>query len=214
MSERTIYEALINGGLSHTGACAIMGNMMAESAMLSDNAQNGMTPLTDGEYTYRADNDMLDFANDKVGYGLCQWTFRSRKAGLLSYCRSKGVSVSDEAAQVEFCLRELKNEYGRVYASLCQGGDLYQLTKLVCTDYERPAVNNVDTRYSFAEKFDRMFPDNSAQSVTARTGFCDPSIAVLQMVMGYNGYACNVNGVNDADFKQCLRVFCEDVIDQ
>ena len=39
MSVRDIYYSLRAGGLSPAGACAIMGNMHAESVMMSNNVQ-------------------------------------------------------------------------------------------------------------------------------------------------------------------------------
>lgn len=72
MSNRTIYDTLRAAGLTAEGACALMGNMAAESTMKANIAQRGMTHMSDADYTAAADNGMIDFANDSVGYGLCQ----------------------------------------------------------------------------------------------------------------------------------------------
>ena len=88
MSNKSIYTALRAAGMTAEGACGLMGNMMAESNMRSNIAQRGMTSLSDAEYTRRADAGTLDFVHDAVGYGLCQWTYFSRKQNLLAFARS------------------------------------------------------------------------------------------------------------------------------
>ena len=111
MSIKTIYKALIDAGLTPEGACGLMGNMMAESSMKADIAQRGMTALSDEQYTAAADAGTIDFVHDAVGYGLCQWTFHTRKAELLAFARARGVSVGDETTQMQFCLRELQKDF-------------------------------------------------------------------------------------------------------
>lgn len=150
MSKETIYKALIAGGLNHIGACAVMGNMMAESALRANNAQDGMTKLTDEDYTASADIGAIDFVYDKVGYGLCQWTFWTRKAQLMNYCRSRGVSVGDEDAQVQFCLQELRKDYASLFSRLTTAGNLYQAVSWVCKEFERPEINNIAVRHQCA----------------------------------------------------------------
>ena len=72
MSELTIYQHLRAGGLSPAGACAVMGNMFQESAMLPNNVENRCT-LRDSEYTSAVDEGRISpdqFVHDKFGYGL------------------------------------------------------------------------------------------------------------------------------------------------
>lgn len=153
MSAETIYRQLIQAGATPAGACGLMGNMQAESAMKSNIAQRGMTSLSDAEYTARADAGELDFVRDGAGYGLCQWTYWSRKQALMSFARARGVSVGDEGMQVEFCISELKNDYPGLWALLCSVTDIYTAASEVCTVYERPAVNNITVRAGYANQF-------------------------------------------------------------
>lgn len=81
----SIYGALVRAGMTAAGACGLMGNMQAESGMKSNIVQRGMTALSDGEYTRRADAGEPDFIRDGAGYGLCQWTYWSRKQALLGF---------------------------------------------------------------------------------------------------------------------------------
>ena len=152
MSNKTIYMALIQAGLTAEGACGLMGNMYAESTMKSNIAQRGMTPLSDEQYTLGADIGTINFTSDSVGYGLCQWTYGPRKAALLAYAKSQNKSVGDENMQVQFCLKELQ-EYGSVLKVLTTSHDLKECSDIVCTKFERPAVNNLEDRYNYSMKF-------------------------------------------------------------
>lgn len=156
MSGMSIYGALVRAGMTAAGACGLIGNMQAESGMKSNIVQRGMTALSDGEYTRRADAGELDFIRDGAGYGLCQWTYWSRKQALLRFARERGVSVGDEGMQVEFCLSELRGEYPALRRFLCETQDVRAAAERVCREYERPAVNNVDARAAYAARFADM----------------------------------------------------------
>ena len=162
MSNKTIYNALRRGGLSHPGACAVMGNMYCESIMKS-NIVEKRCPMGDADYTWNVDNGGMSkdqFIHDSYGYGLCQWTYWSRKAELYDLARDKGVSVSDEAMQCELCVKELRRDNGNLYGFLCGNCDLYTATSRVCCEYERPAVNNVQPRFNAAQQFYGEFGDD------------------------------------------------------
>nr|DAG71381.1 MAG TPA: Morphogenesis protein 1 wall, phi29, hydrolase, infection [Caudoviricetes sp.] len=146
MSKLTILTALVRGGMTPIAACAMGGNMMCESNMTANTAQRGMTTLTDAEYTAAANSGAIDFAHDAVGYGLCQWTYSTRKQRLLEYARSVGTSVGDEDMQVNFCLKELRGEYPALWNYLTSAQDLYGAAARICKEYERPAVNNIADR--------------------------------------------------------------------
>ena len=161
MQAKEIYDILRAGGLSRAGALGMLGNMMAESGLKPNIAQRGMTRLSDEAYTEAANEDRIDFVHDAVGYGLCQWTFWSRKKALLDYAKTYGVSVGDGPMQVNFCLLELRTqpEYSSVYHLLRTSDDVDACADRVCNTYERPAVNNYMTRRNFAHKFDNECTD-------------------------------------------------------
>ena len=81
MSAQTIYTQLIEAGMSIVGACAMLGNMEAESNLRSNIVQHGLTSMSNEEYTEWANQEknLNAFAHDEVGYGLCQWTHWTRK---------------------------------------------------------------------------------------------------------------------------------------
>lgn len=217
MSKQTIYDALVGAGMTKEGALGVMGNMMAESGLKSNIAQRGMTTLSDEMYTSMIDNGWQNF-EDSIGYGLCQWTYFSRKRALLAFSKSKGVSVGDEAMQVEFCLQELQREYPMLLLELKTSHDLYQCTADVCTKYERPAVNNIDARYRFAQQFYNEFAGSEAlakehKTITLTKSDADvkAAVMVLQLLMNYAGYWGAVTGERSAEFYDALDTFIEDL---
>lgn len=220
MSNQTIFDALVGAGMTVDGACGMLGNMAAESTMRPNIAQRGMTTMSDVEYTFAADNGSIDFANDSVGYGLCQWTYHTRKAALLAFAKSNGTSVGDGDMQARFCVKELKEGYRELWAFLCSSNDLMQCTERICKEYERPAVNNVEVRYGFAKQAYDYYsamphdkpPDEKEEDVkpTHNAGV-KAAIMVLQMVMSYAGYWGEVTGEKSNEFFNALDKFVEDL---
>lgn len=161
MSEKTIYDALRSGGLSPAGACAMMGNMWAESALRSNNVQDNCM-MNDSDYTYNVDHDIIskaEFCNGKYGYGLCQWTFPSRAADLYDYARSICASIGDERMQCDFCIYELQRYYVGLYRDLCTTDNLTEATKRICAEYEQPKINNFAVRINAAQKYYNQLAD-------------------------------------------------------
>ncbi len=152
-----IWCALRAAGMTDSAAAAMLGNMQAESALRADNAQDGMTRLTDKDYTAAADRGEIAFAADSVGYGLCQWTYPTRKAALLRFARAAGKSVGDMEMQVDFCIKELREDYGALWSFLCCTGDMDAAAGRICRDYERPAVDNSAERAVYARKWYETF---------------------------------------------------------
>lgn len=170
MSNQTIFQALRDGGLSPAGACAVMGNIFCESGMKSNIVEKRCS-MSDAEYTDSVDKGFISptqFSKDGYGYGLCQWTYYTRKAALLNFAKASGTSVGDEKMQCEFLINELSTDFASLYIYLCRATDLAEATKKVCTDFERPAVNNFADRINAAQKFFNEFggtPTAAYQSV-------------------------------------------------
>ena len=153
MSKRVIYQELRAGGMSRAGALGVMGNIGAESAFRADNVQDGMG-WSDEEYTKAVNNGEIskyDFCHDSRGYGLCQWTFYSRKEALYDFAYINIESIGDEIMQCRFIIKELQTpEYQGLYNFLCTTQDMYEAVIRVCKEYERPAINNIQARYAIA----------------------------------------------------------------
>lgn len=230
MKAETIYQALLAAGLSPVGACGLLGNMQAESGLKANIVQRGTTRRSDEDYTAAADMGLIDFAHDSIGYGLCQWTFWSRKQALLNFAQERGTSVGDEAMQVEFCVDELKSGHGGLYAYLCTGTDLRRAAERVCREYERPAINNVDERYEYAKAWyerltgsvarepadgaeeretrtERYWPPRMLDYREGRANLQGADVLALQALLAAHGYDCPVSGDFDAETRASVLKF-------
>ena len=215
MKTKEIYDILRSGGLSHAGALGMIGNMMAEAgpSLPSNIAQRGMTKLSDAQYTAAADNGLIDFVHDAVGYGLCQWTYHSRKQGLLNYARQQGVSVGDGVMQVYFCLKELREKYGGVYSVLCNSTSIDDCADVVCTQFERPAVNNLADRRRFAHQFEAQLNDQTQAEPpkASKTPSFDWKVALIQFCMWHDGYYHEPDGQKNSEFFSSLKQYVKDM---
>ena len=151
MTNKQIYDRLRAAGMTAEGACGMLGNMAAESAMRPDNAQDSYA-IPDSVYVEQVDAGARDFL-DGVGFGLCQWTISSRKAKLLAFARARGVSIADAEMQVDFVIKELTEvpEFADVRNTLFTSHDLMACTQIVLNVYENPAVKNLGTRLDYAQ---------------------------------------------------------------
>lgn len=162
MSELTIYQALRAGGLSAAGACGMMGNMWAESGMKPNIVEKRCT-LGDFDYTYAVDVGTISryqWKVDAYGYGLCQWTYPTRKEGLYDLAKERGVSVGDEKLQCDYCIMELQRDFASLYQYLCTTDNLAKAAEDICSQFERPAVNNFSVRINAAQKYYNQFAVN------------------------------------------------------
>lgn len=217
MSIKTIYDQLRAVGMTAEGACALMGNFQAESAMRSNNVED-RSGMDDERYTALTDAGHYDFATDyghHYGYGLAQWTLSSRKENLLNMARKRGCSVADEDMQVDFAVWELSNQFPGVWTVLTTSHDLYECTRIVCLQYERPAVNNVSVRYAFAVNFFENLAGGSdpdqAPDPPAPTPQPSPipevdlALMVLQACMQRDGFWPGaIDGVRSPAFRKAI----------
>lgn len=189
MSEQTIWNSLRNYGLSEAGAAGVMGNMYCESLLQSNNVEN-RCPMSDDEYTASVDNGSMSqsqFMHDAYGYGLCQWTYYTRKQELYTLAKGKGKSISDEQLQCELCITELKRDYSGLYNFLCTTTDIYTSAYRVCAEYERPAVNNIAPRASKAQEIYSKYAGTSVSAVEV------PSVAEVKTADNNTSERCNVS---------------------
>lgn len=232
MSELTIYAALRTAGMTAAGACGLMGNMVRESVMHSNNLQdsyNTMFKLTDEQYTALVDSGKPTyngkfFENDQAGYGLCQWTHPDRKKKLLAHAKAECASIGNEAMQVRYCIKELQTDFPAVWSLLCSTDSIYEAADFVCRKYEMPAINNVDARAvsgrAFYDKF--VGVDYSLVEFEAEAPVLAPSpdfvsfpallttetmmhLQVILVALGYKiGTQAVPNGIDGYNGKKCV----------
>ena len=199
MSAQTIYDELRRAGMTHEGACAMLGNMQCESGLKANIAQRGMTSLTDTQYTKLFDANPERCISDGVGYGLCQWTYPQRKRNLRQFARNWGVSVGAEDMQTAFAVEELKTEYAALWEYLCETDELYIAAERICKEYERPAVNNVQARFDAAQKFSAELQNTKSEAGA------DMTVLIIQALLVLRGYSVELSGRGDGKTLEALR---------
>ena len=142
-NEERIWNYLKTQGLSDCGAAGLMGNLYAESGLRPDNLQNTYEKklgFTDATYTAAVnDGTYTNFVKDSAGYGLAQWTFWSRKQGLLEFARAMKRSIGDLEMQLGFLMKELATSYGSVLSVLKTAKTVKAASDSVLVNFERPA---------------------------------------------------------------------------
>ena len=148
MSKQTIWNELKRRGFSDVAAAAIMGNLEAESNCVSFRVQGDFSKdfQRSAEYTAQVNNGTIsqhDFVYDGPGgggYGLCQWTYYSRKAGLYHLAFSEWqCSIGDEILQIAWLAAELTQpEFNKVLQTLKTSTSIKECSDIFCTQYEKP----------------------------------------------------------------------------
>ncbi|MCI9026699.1 MAG: N-acetylmuramoyl-L-alanine amidase [Lawsonibacter sp.] len=154
MTEKIIWDCLKAQGLSDYGTAGLMGNLKAESGPNPTNLQNSFERklgYTDASYTAAVDNGTYtNFVHDGAGYGLAQWTYWSRKQGLLDYARTAGKSIGDTKMQVGYLVFELK-KYG-LWEALMAATSVREASDIIMLRYEKPASIYTADREKSLEK--------------------------------------------------------------
>ena len=137
-----IWKFFKGKGLNDFAVAGIMGNLFAESGLRSNNLQKDYERslgMTDDEYTYAVDSGAYtNFVRDSAGYGLAQWTYWSRKEGLLNFVKAKKASIGDLATQLDYLWKELQ-WYANTMKVLKTATSVRQASDVIMLDYERPA---------------------------------------------------------------------------
>ena len=142
-NDKIIWDYLIKEGLSKNGAAGLIGNLKAESNLnprIYENKYKGTIGLTDEEYINKVDNgEYTNFIHDKVGFGLAQWTYYTRKENFLNYVKEKNSSIGDLEIQLEFLMKELKSNYSQILEFLKDNNhSIRECSDIVLTQFERP----------------------------------------------------------------------------
>lgn len=162
-NQQTICLTLKESGASDSGIAGIMANIAIESGFNPMNLENSYEQklgYNDQSYTSAVDNgSYTNFTNDSAGYGICQWTYKTRKQGLLGRAKSNNVSIGDMGNQVSFLFQELQVGYSGLYNSIMSGNDsANSIGATFCHSFENPSdhnqcdnerANNANAYYSY-----------------------------------------------------------------
>lgn len=235
MSKQSVWTGLDRFGFSDKAKAAIMGNMGPESGFVSTNVEDRYTG-SDLAYTAALDNGSYSrdsFATDNgkyYGYGLCQWTYPTRKLGLYDLAKSRGVSIGDEALQLDFMWQELHTaEFSGVLKVLQSDASLREMTEKFLVTFENPddksqSVKNyrvgiAEAIYAeFAGKADPKPTPEPPEEDKPDTPFWPPrqlclgmvgsDVALLQSLLLCHDYNCGgISGIFDNRTKNMVLAF-------
>lgn len=145
-NQEKVWNYLRNKGLSEHGVAALMGNLYAESGIEPTNLQNTYEKslgFSDSSYTKAVDSGSYgNFINDEAGYGLAQWTYKTRKAALLNAAKNSGKSIGDLGMQLDYLWDELNGGYKGVLDVLQNASDIQTASNYVLRHFENPKVQD------------------------------------------------------------------------
>lgn len=174
-----LFNGLIAAGCTIHGACGAMGNIYAESGANPRNLENLCEKRLNYKYTDDTYTDAVDSGeitrdlflhplgdSRQYGYGFCQWTSTGRKAGLYDLVKSKGASIGDPDAQVEFMLKELQQSYKSVLQVLKTATSVQEASDIFLVKFEAPANTGSEvkkTRASYGEQYLKIYQDSKKE---------------------------------------------------
>ena len=163
MSEKIIWDYLMNKIGNPYGVAGLMGNLYVESKLTSTYLQSSYAKkfnLTGEEYAKRVDSKQyLNFVNDAAGFGLAQWTHSSRKQALLNFANERNASIGDLNMQLDYLWKELQT-YTTVINTLKSAKDVRTASDIVVKKYEKPKHQEdsfLRNRADYGEKYLKKF---------------------------------------------------------
>lgn len=214
---KKVWSILISNGVTEAGAAGVLGNMQAESSIQPCRMQGDFSSgyYYSKQYCAKVDSGAISrssFINEKSGgggFGICQWTYWSRKAGLYDFCKSKGTSIADLKMQVEFFIKEMKERYTSVWSVLTSTNSVRAASDAVLLKYERPADQSEDVQKKRANYGQAWFNKLSGISIDVnvdtedevavsivrsmiKTGSKGSDVTYLQSSLNSLGYNCGV----------------------
>lgn len=169
-----VRSFLLDQGFTEAGVYGMMANIYAESNFYSNNLQNSYNKkleMSDEAYTNAVDTGVYtkaQFVMDFAGYGLCQWTYWTRKKGLYEYAACSGCSIGDMHMQLTYLMKELNEKYADMVAVLKESNNAEDCAKLVMTRFERPADQSEaaqNRRAGYVSELKKLFVDDVKQPV-------------------------------------------------
>jgi peptidoglycan hydrolase-like protein with peptidoglycan-binding domain len=137
-------------GISGEQIVGVMANIRAESGFSSDNLQdpsNGPYTIHDPNYVYNE--------YDEIGYGILQWTFRTRKEGLLEMSNTMNRDVSDINVQLAYFRKEMTMNFNDLYyvehwENLKETNNYLDACDVFLEEIESPETLNYEERRNYA----------------------------------------------------------------
>ncbi len=236
--EEKIWFYLRNLGYSEAATAGAMGNLKAESQLIPTNLQNdyekgGRNAIppgyTDQTYTEAVDKGTYkNFVKDEAGYGLAQWTYSTRKKGLIDYKKKSKTSIGDLQMQLGFLSTELSRWVGgeqftgasastaKQWKNVSNNLDgVAEAAKIYCRGFEGPEVNNDSDRVKYAKDIYNRNKGKTAVSksnVTASSNSIIASAKEIKKYIAENGYRYGALGVDVKDAKKARTIDCSSYV--
>ena len=229
MSKQAVWNGLSRYGFSDKAKAAIMGNIGPESGFDPYNVEDRYRG-DDHAYVAAVDNGAYtrdEFATDhgqRYGFGLCQWTWWSRKCGLYDLAKGRGVSIADLSMQLDYMWQELQtSEFSPVLSVLRSDASLRDMTEKFMVDFEKPddkSQKAKNYRVGVAEEIYKEFagketepekedePDVYWPPRMLCVGMTGPDVSALQGLLLAHGYNCGgVSGIFDNRTRNMVLAF-------
>ena len=162
-------------------AAGMMGNLMVESGLKSNNLQNGYESklgYTDDTYTADVDSGYRskdEFSNDHAGYGLAQWTYNTRKAMLYDFTKAYCPSIGDFKTQICFIIFEVNKSYKKLIKNFSAENPADAADEIV-KSYFKPAWICNPENYS-EEKINSLYQKRENAAMDMYTKFHEDYIS-------------------------------------
>ena len=173
-TEESIWYYLKNTlKMTDAGAAGLMGNLYAESSLKPNNLEGIYEKkygMTDKSYTEAVDKGTYSkdrFVNDSAGYGLAQWTYKTRKKKLYEYIKGKGLSIASIEGQLGYLNKELSEGYKNVLNTLKKTNSLREASDAVMLKFERPKDTSEKKRQQRANYGTKYYNKFSGKTINA-----------------------------------------------
>lgn len=142
---KTIWDYYKSKGISDAGCAAILGNYERESHLDAGTIQSGAS---------------------NPGIGLAQWTYHTRKNGLINYAKKRNTQWSDLNTQLDWSWEELSGGYVGTLNLIKNATDVDSATIAFEKGYENAGVKVLDERKFYANYWYNQFKGSSSGSTT------------------------------------------------
>ena len=171
--DQIIWKFFEEKGLNAYAIAGIMGNLYAESGLKPRNIQNSFEKklgMNDDTYTAAVDTGAYSrdaFIHDGAGYGLAQWTFYTRKAGLYDFAKDREMSIGDIYTQLEFLWTEFTDRV-KMLAELAASKSVQEASNIILHQFEKPADQSSSVEKKRA-KFGKVYYDKFTKETKPMT---------------------------------------------
>lgn len=206
-NEQKIWSFLLGKIGNKCGVAGLMGNLYAESGLNPQNLENAYEKklgYTDASYTSAVDNGYYgNFPTDSAGYGLAQWTYRTRKAALLNYAHAQCKSIGDLNMQLNFLWKELTESYPGVVSALKTASSVRAASDVVMVKFENPRDQSEAAKAGRA-KFGQTFYDKFASAAPQSGGVTEDDVRALVVATARGWLGCKES---DGSHKKIIDLY-------